>query len=163
MKNSLRSQAVENIIHNRSGFILQWSFSVFFLIPFLLLFTMWFMKFPMLIATKTELEVLSNNNYKMRISRSGPLQYHSGDKIKLTFDVYPFERYGFIEGRLENIYPLLLSHDLIVEISIPKEFTSNNNVKFSRAACLNSKMHVLKESNFLSLFLNYIQSQKISF
>ena len=126
--NPLHPANAENFLSRRAGFAERWALILFLLILSTLFGAAWFVRYPDLITLNATLDSSGKGYYiKTALHRDSAGNMHTGQKIQVRLDAYPFQEFGYVEGRLKQIAVAPLHDQVELLIEFPNGLVTSHH------------------------------------
>ena len=83
------------------------------------------------------------------LSPEGAGEVKSGQAVNIKLDLYPFQEYGTIDGVVSFITKNSIENNYLVNIDLPKNLISTNNIELAFAETMSGKAEIITENRRL--------------
>lgn len=80
---------------------------------------------------------------EMNLSQSNLGKIDTGMKVQLRFDAYPWQQYGYVQGRLHYVSPIASDSGFLATVRLPSGLKSNLNLAFQYKSGLSVQAQVI--------------------
>ena len=82
-----------------------------------------------------------------------------GQRVNIRFDNFPYVEYGFLNGKVKNISLMPNNENYIVEVTLPQDMKTNNNIPLKFSQEMKGSAEIITEDlRLIQRFFNPIKS-----
>ena len=143
----LRSEEVQDIMTKMPSLIIRQGTSVLFIVIFLLFTGAYFIHFPDIVTARVNIKPIYANANEYMATSTLPVEMagkvKAGQQVLIKLPLYPFEQFGIIEGKVENIAAGTTGTTYAVRIRLVNGLVTSTNKKIDANAPLSGTAEVL--------------------
>lgn len=169
-----RSEAVQEIISRKPGFVEKWALLIFLGMLLAVFAGIWFIRYPDTIQTRAILSDSRKVNIRFYDSLHNkfyaitylPQKYlgkvDTGMQVQLRLDAYPFEEFGFLKGKISCIADSISERGCLTVIELNGLFTNYNKLIIYKSGLEADVLIITKEMRLMQRF-SFSFTKKLNF